>query len=333
MSSIRDTASGNSSTGYSHTSVSMRFTRSVACLMPMVCCVTSAMAFPPSYTATINVSPLVPTPQQHVIVTFADTISGFLQPGAVLVDVHSTISGNQIVISAKLGDDPSGPDVLTHSVDLGTLPPGRYSVMYSSDSTANPSSHRASLSFSVSEGGLAAAVEYFNSSLGHYFITADQSEMAKLDQGTIQGWSRTGESFRVMFGETMPSTAVSVCRFYGLPSAGLNSHFFSASATECVQVQERWPAQWLLETTNAFAVASDPTSRPAEGVYYDYSGAGDCPSGSQALYRLYNNRSDANHRYTTSAATRDAMLAQGWILEGSALNTATLERIAMCVPQ
>ncbi len=55
-------------------------------------------------------------------------------------------------------------------------------------------------------------------------------------------------------------------------------------------------------------------------------------TGSQPLYRLYNNRPDANHRYTRSTQIRDAMLAQGWILEGSAINNTSRDFIAMCVP-
>jgi len=38
----------------------------------------------------------------------------------------------------------------------------------------------------------------------------------------------------------------------------------------------------------------------------------------QPLYRLYNDGQGGapNHRYTTQAATRSAMLANGWIAEG-----------------
>jgi hypothetical protein len=47
--------------------------------------------------------------------------------------------------------------------------------------------------------------------------------------------------------------------------------------------------------------------------------AGDCPAGSQPVYRLYNNGQGAapNHRYTTSLATRAQMLTRGWIPEGN----------------
>jgi len=46
--------------------------------------------------------------------------------------------------------------------------------------------------------------------------------------------------------------------------------------------------------------------------------AGGCQTGTQPLYRLYNDGKGAapNHRYTTSASTRSAMIGQGWIPEG-----------------
>jgi hypothetical protein len=46
---------------------------------------------------------------------------------------------------------------------------------------------------------------------------------------------------------------------------------------------------------------------------------------------MYNNRPDANHRYTTSKQTRDAMVRLGWIAEGP-YDNANDGRFAMCVP-
>ena len=54
---------------------------------------------------------------------------------------------------------------------------------------------------------------------------------------------------------------------------------------------------------------------------------GTCPSGMQPVYRLFNNRPDANHRYTIDKAVRDQMVAQGWIAEGDGADA-----VAMCVP-
>ncbi|MEP7275523.1 MAG: peptidase S10, partial [Betaproteobacteria bacterium] len=43
---------------------------------------------------------------------------------------------------------------------------------------------------------------------------------------------------------------------------------------------------------------------------------GACPAGTDPVSRVYDNRSDANHRYLLSAQTRAAMQARGWIAEG-----------------
>ena len=56
--------------------------------------------------------------------------------------------------------------------------------------------------------------------------------------------------------------------------------------------------------------------------------AGACPAGSTPIYRLFNNRPDANHRYLTDAYARDQMVAKGWIAEGDGA-----DRVVMCSPQ
>ena len=43
---------------------------------------------------------------------------------------------------------------------------------------------------------------------------------------------------------------------------------------------------------------------------------GACPTGLTPVYRVFNNRADANHRYTTSAVIRAQMEAAGWMREG-----------------
>ena len=48
-------------------------------------------------------------------------------------------------------------------------------------------------------------------------------------------------------------------------------------------------------------------------------GQGVCATDDRPIYRLYNQSQGGvpNHRYTTSAATRTAMVASGWIPEGN----------------
>src|SRR5207302_2390378 len=95
-----------------------------------------------------------------------------------------------------------------------------------------------------------------------------------------------------------------VCRYYGRPEAGLDSHFYSASATECQAVGERFASAWTFESSDVFAVALPGASD------------GSCVSATAPLYRLYNNRADTNHRYTASRAVQAQMVAAGWIAEG-----------------
>jgi hypothetical protein len=44
-------------------------------------------------------------------------------------------------------------------------------------------------------------------------------------------------------------------------------------------------------------------------------------------YRVFDNRADANHRYTTDRSVRDAMVAKGWIAEGDGPDA-----VVMCAP-
>ena len=56
--------------------------------------------------------------------------------------------------------------------------------------------------------------------------------------------------------------------------------------------------------------------------------AGTCAPGTVPVYRVFSNRADANHRYTTERAVRDAMVAKGWLAEGDGP-----DRVVMCAPK
>ncbi len=49
-----------------------------------------------------------------------------------------------------------------------------------------------------------------------------------------------------------------------------------------------------------------------------------CPSGTIPIYRVFNNRHDANHRYMTSTVVRAQMEAAGWIREGDGPNATIM---------
>jgi len=120
-------------------------------------------------------------------------------------------------------------------------------------------------------------VEFFNTLLGHYFITATPAEQASIDTGgSGPGWMRTGHSFK--------SGGLSgVCRFYGTPGIGPNSHFYTVEAAECAQV--KLDPGWHFESY-------DFGTTPAI--------AGACANGTIPVYRAYNKgfaTNDSNHRY------------------------------------
>ena len=91
----------------------------------------------------------------------------------------------------------------------------------------------AACAFSAPAGAFisyATVVEYFNEGTGHYFLTADNSEMLSIRNGAAgPGWRATGYQFQA-YDVSLPLGGVPVCRFYA-PSP--NSHFFTASAEEC----------------------------------------------------------------------------------------------------
>jgi len=84
--------------------------------------------------------------------------------------------------------------------------------------------------------GSGTAIEFYNPALNHYFITAHPDEAAALDAGTnVKGWTRTGGQFTVF---TDPGAGLqAVCRFFGTPGRGPNSHFYTADAAECAKVK------------------------------------------------------------------------------------------------
>ena len=144
------------------------------------------------------------------------------------------------------------------------------------------------------------AVEYYNTSLDHYFFTAEPAEAAMLDAGVVvPGWVRTGFDFKVR--PAGDARGLIACRFYGTPGIGPNSHFFTIDASECSKVRN--DPHWSFE---GFAFNADAPV------------AADCAIDRVPVVRMYNNGmgGQANHRYLTSHSAIGDMLGQGWIVEG-----------------
>ena len=149
-------------------------------------------------------------------------------------------------------------------------------------------------------------MEFYNPTLRHYFITAYPEEAAALDAGTnVKGWQRTGGQFSVF---TDPAEGLqAVCRFFGTPGKGPNSHFYTADAAECAKVKTL-PA-WTFE---------------AIAFYIPTTSNNNC-GGNWPVYRSYytDNIADANHRFTADLTAHVRMpQRRGDVLEG----------IVMCAP-
>jgi hypothetical protein len=155
-----------------------------------------------------------------------------------------------------------------------------------------------------------SVVEYYNAAFDHYFITWVAAEIALLDAGTtIKGWARTGRTIKAF--PAALAGADAVCRIYIPPGKG-DGHYFGRDQKECDGTMAKNPS-FILESSTFFYLY--PTS------------AGTCAAGTIPVYRVYSNRADANHRYTTDRAVRDQMVAKGWLAEGDGADT-----VVMCAP-
>ncbi len=198
-------------------------------------------------------------------------------------------------------------------VTFGPLPvDGTNALSATGAVVPNLATNFAGVSASVSPGpSVAVAVEYYNATLDHYFITHIVGEIAILDAGVaIKGWIRTGQMFGVFAaagGDTSP-----VCRFYIPPGLG-DSHFYGRGTAECDATAQKFPS-FVNEESQFFHVVL-----PAGGV---------CPVGTLSIYRVFSDRADANHRYMIDRAIRDFMVNdRHWLAEGDGPDL-----VVMCVP-
>ena len=155
-------------------------------------------------------------------------------------------------------------------------------------------------------------VEFYNTGLNHYFLTASQSDIDIIHAGGAgPGWVETGHAFKAWLDGPPDFSVYSfnanpVCRFYGGYNGGPNSHFFTAIPSDCELVKTSYPG-WTYEGI-AFQVTP-----PINGA---------CRDGYLGVNRAYNNgyvRNDSNHRFTTSDAEIKALVRNGWTYEGIAM--------------
>ncbi len=160
-------------------------------------------------------------------------------------------------------------------------------------------------------GGQKLAIEYFHAGFAHYFVTALDDEIAKLDAGVFDGWSRTGLGFKV-FAEPAAGRN-SVCRFFTTAFPPTSSHFYAPRGLGCEGALAN--ADWQYEGDVFYTPLPAPDGR--------------CPVGTTPVYRLYNNGQGGapGHRFTTRLDVRGAMLADGYIAEGTGIG------VGMCAPE
>ncbi|MCC7327997.1 MAG: M36 family metallopeptidase [Burkholderiales bacterium] len=236
-----------------------------------------------------------------------DRMKRYLVGGYKMTPAEPTfINARDALLSVMQAQDATDRDLCMQGfakrgAGVGATAPDQYSQ----DNAGVVESFRAT----ADAGVPVAVIEFYNQALDHYFITWVGDEIAKLDNGTFKGWKRTGESFNVYANAQVGTSAV--CRIYIPPGKG-DGHFFGRDRNECDGTIAKNPT-FILESESFFHLF--PPS------------LGNCAAGQVPVYRVFSNRVDANHRYTTSRATRDLMVTQGWIAEGDGADT-----VVMCAP-
>ena len=245
--------------------------------------------------------------------------AAYFEPGSMRV----TQNGNVIRVDFDyLGNAPVGgptPSGTTSyaAARLPSLAPGTYTVEgWGRDKSTGAAAERYfTQAFTVASS--VPIVEYYAESNDHYFITGAPGDIALLDNGGMGGWKRTGLAFKgwLRMGDAPPG-AKAVCRFY---AKGPNSHFYTGNAGDCeylkaLESQQRAAAEargepflgWAFENIAFYALVPEN---------------GQCPGGTTAVYRAYNNRAaqnDSNHRFMADSQQRVAMLMSSWADEGVA---------------
>lgn len=155
-------------------------------------------------------------------------------------------------------------------------------------------------------------VEYYNRPLDAYFITSRANEQALLDANSAD-FLRTGMRFAAPSNTPPDASLASVCRYYiSLSAPYTRSHFYGLTAADCfLDLSIPPPAGFSYEGQDFFVVRPTGDACPASA-----------PVAVRRNFRSAINGRTPNHRYSTSLATYNAMIAAGWSAEG----------VAFCVP-
>ena len=160
-------------------------------------------------------------------------------------------------------------------------------------------------------------VEYYHPLLKHYFITASATDTRLVDSGGAgEGWVRTGRTFGAWSSrDAAPANATSVRRFY---SEGANSHVYVASDADISLLQglEARERASNVGTAKRFLGWGDE----GEAFLTVLPKNGQCPTGTDAITRIYNDRNasseGSNHRYVSDDSLTLSMADRKWQAEG-----------------
>ena len=201
--------------------------------------------------------------------------------------------------------DPRWDDDELHQLSL--LHGSDFEAVDESSLMADPNSGATNVA-PASPAATTTAVEYHCSASDLFLMTADTALIAALDQACVAGWQRTGQSMNV-YAETVRIDAP------GTNACGTRGHIGNATRVPtCDASLHRLPNVWPQNADAPRTAVPDPVD-------------GSCAAGSVAVFGVIDQRPGLNHRYTTSMALRDQMLALGWSAAGSgALG------VAMCAP-
>jgi hypothetical protein len=263
-------------------------------------------------------------PQAKDVITFKVDLYQTVPTGYVVLS-KITGNGNRIMFDFLVTPpDAVGmfPDYQLDTIVLpvpyaegtfGPLPVGQYAMttsvrVFNAANVLTKLCPDTTSTFTVyADDGLSPVIEYYDAALDHYFITQFKDEIAALDAGAHPGWMRTGQSFLAYLPEQGVGRPVQ--RWYGLPSAGLDTHFFTMNVEDDVFLYTH-PTQWEKESNDAFDL--DFVSSDVGNINV----APNCAPGGVPVYRLWNQRTDSNHRYTTDPAIKAQMIAKGYVAEG-----------------
>lgn len=269
---------------------------------------------PRSASIQVNVSSLLLKPGETRSLGLTVSNLAYFFGGGMFGGTEALQSSDAVARNVKPPGTPRGFNYTTGPDRFDVAPGGIYAAivrdlrMPSSAKAAVPAKVAVILVASGEDARPATivpAVEFHNAARDHYFVTSIAKEIGDLDGGVHPGWLRTGETFNVYApGSGGPPGRLPMCRYYGVPEAGLDSHFYTASILECLEVGAKFAGAWQIESGEVFQ------------VLFPNIETGDCPAGTIAVLRTWNGRADSNHRYMVKLTLRSEMLAKGHVSEG-----------------